>query len=199
MKFRFVLPALAAVAMLASGCAQQRGPANKALEAVEDSLKNVREDAQKYAPDGLKSVEAQLENLKQSFDDKHYDNVLAGTPSLQKAVDSLAAAVNAGKEQRRAAVAAAKTEWEGLNAEVPKMVDAIQARVDELTKKKRLPFGVSKDEFEGAKAGLESIKTAWADAKSEFNKGDAVEATSKAKTAKGMAIEVKEKLKIKDA
>ena len=199
MKFRFVLPALAAIAMLASGCAQQRAPANKALEAVEDSLKNVRDDAQKYAPDGLKSVESQLKNLKQSFDDKHYDNVLAGTPSLQKAVDSLAAAVNAGKAQHRSAVAAAKTEWEGLNAEVPKMVDAIQARVDELGKKKRLPFGVSKDEFEGAKAGLESIKTAWADAKAEFSKGDAVEATSKAKTAKGMAMEVKEKLKIKDA
>jgi hypothetical protein len=192
MKFRYVLPALAAVAMLASGCAQQRGPANKALDSVENSLKDIRDDAAKYAPDGLKSVEAQLKNLKQSYDDKHYDNVLAGTPSLQKAVDS-------GKAQARSAAAAAKTEWEGLNAEVPKMVDAIQARVDELSKKKRLPFGVSKDEFEGAKSGLESMKTMWADAKSEFNKGDAVEATSKAKTVKGMAQEVKEKLKIKDA
>jgi hypothetical protein len=199
MKFRYVLPALAAVAMLASGCAQQRGPANKALDSVENSLKDIRDDAAKYAPDGLKSVEAQLKNLKQSYDDKHYDNVLAGTPSLQKAVDSLAAAVNSGKAQARSAAAAAKTEWEGLNAEVPKMVAAIQARVDELSKKKRLPLGVSKDEFEGAKSGLESMKTMWADAKSEFNKGDAVDAASKAKTVKGMAQEVKEKLKIKDA
>jgi hypothetical protein len=199
MKFRVLLPALAVVAMIASGCAQQRGPANKALESVEDSLKNIRDDAQKYAPEGLKAVDAQVANLKESFDKKQYDNVLAGTPSLQKAVDSLSAAVNSGKAQARSATAAAKTEWEGLNAEVPKMVDAIQARVDELSKKKHLPFGVSKDEFEGAKAGLDSIKTAWADAKSEFNKGDAVEATSKAKTVKGMAIEVKEKLKIKDA
>jgi hypothetical protein len=199
MKFRILLPAFAAVAMLASGCAQQRGPANKALESVEDSLKNIRDDAQKYAPEGLKAVEAQVANLKESFDKKQYDNVLAGTPALQKAVDSLSAAVNSGKAQARSAVAAAKTEWEGLNTEVPKMVDAIQARVDELSKKKHLPFGVSKDEFEGAKAGLDSIKTGWADAKSEFDKGDAVEATSKAKTVKGMAIEVKEKLKIKDA
>jgi hypothetical protein len=199
MKFRILVPALAALALLASGCSQQRAPANKALESVQDSLKNIRDDAQKYAPDGLKAVDAQIASLKRSYDDKQYDNVLAGTPSLQKAVDSLAAAVNAGKAQHRAALAAAKTEWEGLNTEVPKMVDAIQARVNELSKKKRLPFGVSKDEFEGAKSGLESIKTTWADAKSEFNKGDAVGATSKAKTAKGMAIEVKEKLKIKDA
>lgn len=199
MKIRILLPALAAIAMLASGCAQQRGPASKALESVEDSLKNIRGDAQKYAPEGLKAVDSQVAHLKESFDKKEYDNVLAGTPALQKAVDSLAAAVNSGKAQARSAVAAAKTEWEGLNTEVPKMVDAIQARVDELSKKKHLPFGVSKDEFEGAKAGLDSIKTAWADAKSEFDKGDAVEATSKAKTVKGMAIEVKEKLKIKDA
>jgi hypothetical protein len=199
MKFRYVLPALAAVAMLASGCAQQRGPANKALESVENSLKDVRDDAARYAPEGLKSVDAQLANLKKSYEDKQYDNVLAGAPALQKAVDSLAAAVNSGKAQARAAVAAAKTEWEGLNTEVPKMVDAIQARVDELSKKKRLPFGVSKDEFEGAKSGLESMKTMWADAKSEYAKGDAVEAATKAKTVKGMAQEVKEKLKIKDA
>ena len=199
MKFRYVLPALAAVAMLATGCAQQRAPANKALESVENSLKDIRDDAAKYAPEGLKSVDAQLKNLKQSFDDKHYDNVLAGAPSLQKAVDSLKNAVDSGKAQARAAAAAAKTEWEGLNTEVPKMVDAIQARVDELSKKKHLPFGVSKDEFEGAKSGLESMKTMWADAKSEFNKGDTVEATNKAKTVKGMAQEVKEKLKIKDA
>jgi hypothetical protein len=199
MKFRYVLPALAAVAMLASGCAQQRGPANKALESVENSLKDVRDDAARYAPEGLKSVDAQLANLKKSYEDKQYDNVLAGAPALQQAVDSLAAAVNSGKAQARAAVAAAKAEWEGLNTEVPKMVDAIQARVDELSKKKRLPFGVSKDEFEGAKSGLESMKTMWADAKSEYAKGDAVEAATKAKTVKGMAQEVKEKLKIKDA
>jgi hypothetical protein len=43
------------------------------------------------------------------------------------------------------------------------------------------------------------MKTLWADAKAEYSKGDAVEATSKAKTVKGMAQEVKEKLKIKDA
>jgi hypothetical protein len=199
MRIGILFPALVAIAMLATGCAQQRGPANKALESVQNSLNDIRDDAQKYAPDGLKSVEAQIARLKTSYENKQYDNVLAGTPSLQKAVDSLKSAVQAGKAQARAAVAAAKTEWEGLNAEVPKLVDSIQARVDELSKKKRLPFGVSKDEFEGAKAGLASMKSLWTDAKAEAAKGDAIEATTKAKTVKGMAQEVREKLKIKDA
>lgn len=199
MRFRILVPALAAVAMLATGCAQQRGPANKALESVENSLKDIRDDAAKYAPEGLKSVDAQIERLKASYENKEYDNVLAGTPALEKAVDSLAAAVTSGKASANKALAAAKTEWEGLNVEVPKLVDTIQARVDELGKKKHLPFGVSKDEFAGAKAGLDSMKTLWADAKAEFNKGDAVEASSKARTVKGMAEEIKDKLKIKDA
>jgi hypothetical protein len=199
MRLGILFPAVIAATLLASGCAQQRAPANKALEAVETSLKDVRDDAAKYAPDGLKGVEAQYDRLKESFDKKEYDNVLAGTPQLQKAVDSLKAAVESGKAQAKSAMAAAKTEWEGLNTEVPKLVDSIQMRVDELSKKKHLPFGVSKDEFEGAKANLTSMKSMWADAKAEFTKGDAVEATSKAKTVKGMAQEVKEKLKIKDA
>ena len=55
-------------------------------------------------------------------------------------------------------LAAAKSEWESLSVEVPKMVEDIQARVDELTKKKRLPFGLNKDEFAEAKADFEAMK-----------------------------------------
>lgn len=191
--------ALAAASLLATGCAKQRAPATKAVEAIESSLADVRADAARYAPDGLKGVESQLARLKTSLEAKEYENVLAGTPQLEKAVASLKDAVAAGKAQTRSALAAAKTEWEGLNAEVPRMVETIQARVDELSKKSRLPFGVSKDEFAGAKSGLESMKSLWAEAKAEYNKGDAVDAVGKAKTAKGMGQEVRERLGIKES
>ena len=78
---RFVL-ALLAASVLATGCAKQRAPATKAVEAIEHSLADVRDDAAKYAPDGLKGVESQLARLKTSLDAKEYDNVLAGTPQL---------------------------------------------------------------------------------------------------------------------
>jgi chromosome segregation ATPase len=199
MKISNMLVAAAAAVMLITGCAQQRGPANEALDKIEASLKDVKEDAAKYAPDGLKGVEAQFERLKASFEAKEYDNVLAGTPALAKAVDSLKAAVSSGKEQAQAAYAAAKTEWEGLNTEVPNTIESIQARVDELSKKNRLPFGINKDEFEGAKSAFESLKSQWAEATAEANKGDPVEATQKGKTAKGMGEAIKEQLKIKTA
>ena len=132
--FKFVL-ALLAASVLATGCAKQRAPATKAVEAIESSLAEVRTDAAKYAPDGLKGVESQLARLKSSLEAKEYDNVLAGTPQLEKAVASLKDAVASGKEHASAALASAKTEWATLNTEVPVMVHNIQTRVDELSKK----------------------------------------------------------------
>jgi PBP1b-binding outer membrane lipoprotein LpoB len=197
MKYTNVLLAVAAATMLMTGCAKQRGPANEALDKIEASLKDVRDDAQKYAPDGLKGVESQFESLKKSFEAKEYDNVLAGTPQLSKAVDSLKDAVASGKAHAKAALAAAKTEWEGLSVSVSKQVDTIQARIDELSKQKRLPFGISKDEFEGSKSAFESMKTQWNEAAAEFKKGDATEANAKARTAKGMGDQIADQLKIK--
>ena len=199
MKISNLLAAVGVAALLVTGCAQQRGPANEALDKIEASLKDVRDDAARYAPDGLKGVDAQLARLRASYEAKEYDNVLAGTPALQKAVDSLKAAVDTGKEHARAAVVAAKTEWEGLNTEVPKMVESIQARVDELSKRKILPLGISKDEFAGAKSAFESMKTTWNDASEEAQKGDAVEAATKGKTAKGMGEALYDQLRIKKA
>jgi hypothetical protein len=197
MQISKLLLALCAATMLVTGCARQKAPANEALESVESSLAEVRADAAKYAPDGLKGVESQLARLKQSFEAKEYDNVLAGTPQLEKAVASLKSAVANGKAQQKAAYAAAKTEWESLKVDVPKQVETIQARVDELAKKKRLPFGVSKEEFEGAKAGLDSMKSLWTEAQSEFESGKATAAVSKGKTVQGMAAELRDRLNIR--
>ena len=197
MKVSQMLLALAAATVLVTGCAKQRAPAHDALEKIEKSLADVKTDAAKYAPDGLKGVETQYERLKASFEAKEYDNVLAGTPALEKAVGSLKDAVASGKEQARSALAAAKTEWEGLSADVSKQVESIQARIDELSKSKRLPWGIKKDEFEGSKSAFESMKTQWQEATAEYNKGDAIEASAKAKTAKGMGDQIYDQLKIK--
>lgn len=189
--------AVAAASLLVAGCAKQRGSANEALENIENSLAEVRDDAKRYAPDGLKGVESQLERLKQSYEAKDYDNVLAGTPQLEKAVGSLKQAVSTGKEHARAALAVAKNEWPNLSTEVEQTINAIQARVDTLSNARRLPRGISKDEFEGAKAAFESMKAQWADASAEFKDGDAVEAAAKGRTVKGMGDELVERLDVK--
>jgi hypothetical protein len=198
MRFSNVLLALAAATLIATGCAQQKAPANKALDAIEASLNDVRDDAAKYAPDGLKGVEAQFARLKESFDKKEYDNVLAGTPELDKAVASLKDAVASGKKHAAAALAAAKTEWANLNTEVPKMIENIQTRVDEQAKKK-IRFKVSKEELESAKSGLEWMKAEWAEATAASSSGKEIAAAEKARAVKAKGEEVQKTLGMKEA
>jgi hypothetical protein len=198
MRFSNLFLALAATTLFATGCAQQKAPATKALAAIETSLAEVREDAAKYAPEGLKGVESQVARLKESLDKKEYDNVLAGTPALDKAVASLRDAVTAGKKQAAAALAAAKTEWASLNTEVPQMVENIQTRVDELSKKK-IRFRVSKEELESAKSGLEWMKSEWAEATAASNSGKQIAAAEKARAVKAKGEEVQKALGMKEA
>ena len=195
--FKFVL-ALLAASVLATGCAKQRAPATKAVEAIESSLAEVRTDAAKYAPDGLKGVESQLARLKSSLEAKEYDNVLAGTPQLEKAVASLKDAVASGKEHASAALASAKTEWATLNTEVPLMVHNIQTRVDELSKK-TLHFKVSKEEIASAKSSLEWMKTEWAEATKASDSGRITAAAEKARAVKEKGHEVEKTLGMKDS
>ena len=198
MRFNNLFLALAATTLIATGCAQQKAPATKALAAIEASLAEVRDDAAKYAPEGLKGVDSQIARLKESLDRKEYDNVLAGTPQLDKAVASLKDAVASGKKHAAQALAAAKTEWESLNTEVPHMVESIQTRVDELSKKK-IRFRVSKEELESAKSGLEWMKTEWAEATAASNSGKQITAAEKARAVKAKGEEVQKTLGMKEA
>lgn len=93
-----------------------------------------------------------------------------------------------------AATAAAKEQWTGYAADLPKMVEAIQSRVDILGKARRLPKNVSKDAFDGAKAGLDWMKSNWAAANDAFNSGNAIDAAAKAQAVKDKGAEVLKQL-----
>jgi hypothetical protein len=187
---------LCAAALLVTGCAKNQMAAKKAVDQVEDSLKDVRADAEKYAPEGLKSIDSQVARFKKDIDDKSYDDVVAGTPQLQKAVDSLKDAVALGKKHAEQEVAVAKTEWKNLSEEVPKMVETIDARVAEIDKKKFFK-GIKKEDFEAAKGQLETMKSTWAEASDAHKAGKPVAATDKARSAKSMGDELYDKLDIK--
>jgi hypothetical protein len=196
MRISSLMLSLCAATLLVGGCAKNQMPAKKAIEQIEESLKDVRADAERYAPAGLKGVETQLGNLKQSLEAKDYDDVVAGAPQLEKAVESLKDAVALGKKHAQEALAVAKTEWESLSVEVPKMVETIDARVKELDKKKFFR-GVKKEDLEGAKTTLDSMKSMWAEASDEFKSGKQVAAANKAKSVKSMGDELYDKLDIK--
>lgn len=196
MKFSTVFLSVCAATLLVTGCAKNQMPAKKAVDSIEDSLKDVRADAERYAPEGLKSVDAGIARLKADYDAKNYDDVIAGQPQLEKAVDSLKEAVATGRKHAAEAVKVAKTEWESLNAEVPKMVETIDKRVAELDKKKHFK-GVKQEVIDTAKSQFDSMKSVWAEANDAYKAGKPVAAADKGRTAKSMGDEIYEKLEIK--
>jgi hypothetical protein len=188
----WLLATLAAV--LVVGCANQKAPAEQAVAGAETALAAVRDDAQKYVPDQLQAVDAQLAALKDSLTKGDYKSVLTGAPTLNSAISSLKDAAEAKKADAEAALTKAKDAWGPLSAEVPKMVDAIQSRVTALSKSHRLPRGVTKDGLASAKSGVDSLKSMWSDASNASASGDFTTAVSKAQAVKDKAAEIMKSL-----
>jgi hypothetical protein len=191
----FLLAALAAVLLV--GCNMQKGPAERAVMGAGAALDAVRDEAQKYAPEKLGSVEAQLNDLKGKFQQGDYAGVVAAAPAMTAAIGSLKDAVAAKKGEAEQALAKAKDDWGAASTAVPKMVDEIAKRVETLSKSKKLPKGVSKDAVAAAKTGVDSLKSTWAEATNASSSGDYTTAMAKAEAVKTKAAEIMKSLDMK--
>ena len=191
----WVLATLAAVMIAA--CANQRGPAEQAVAAAESALTNIRDMANRYAPDQLQAVDAQLNGVKDSLAKGDYKGVMAAMPALNTAISNLKDTATANQQAAEAASAKAKDAWGPLSSDVPKMVDAISSRVDILSKSHHLPKGVTKDTLAAAKSGLDSMKSAWSDASNAATSGDYTTAVSKGQAVKDQASQIMQSLGMK--
>jgi predicted nucleic acid-binding Zn-ribbon protein len=181
--------ALAATSMLMAGCTSQKDPAEQAVAQGEAALNDIRADAQKFAPEQLKAPEATLARFKEAIAEEKYGTVLEGIPQFNAEMKALRETVTV----EQTAIAAATTEWESLNAEVPKTVEEIENRMKNLTAS-RLPKEVKKEDYEAAKANLEPLKAQWAEATAAFQAGDALAAADKGRQVKQLADEMKTQL-----
>ena len=188
---------LATVAVLIAACANQRGPAEQAVTAAESALTNIRDMANRYAPDQLQAVDAQLSGVKDSLAKGDYKGVMAAMPALNTAISNLKDTATANQQQAEAASAKAKDAWGPLSSDVPKMVDAISSRVDILSKSHHLPKGVTKDTLAAAKSGLDSMKSAWSDASNAATSGDYTTAVSKGQAVRDQASQIMQSLGMK--
>jgi hypothetical protein len=191
----WVLATLAVV--LVAACANQRAPAEQAITAAESALTNIRDMANRYAPDQLQAVDAQLNGVKDSLAKGDYKGVMAAMPALNTAISNLKDTATANQQQAEAASAKAKDAWGPLSSDVPKMVDAISSRVDILSKSHHLPKGVTQDSLAAAKSGLDSMKSAWSDASNAATSGDYTTAVSKGQAVKDQASQIMQSLGMK--
>jgi hypothetical protein len=187
-----LLATLAAWALV--GCMNQKAPAEQAVAAAETSLGAIRDEAQKYAPDQLQAVDAQLNAMKDNLSKGDYQAVLAAAANVTSSISGLKDVADNKKAQADAALAKAKDAWGPMSSDVPKMVDTIQARVDKLSKERHLPKGVTKDNVASAKSALDSMKSAWSDASNAAASGDYTTAGSKVQTVKDQATDTMKSL-----
>ena len=176
---------LAAIFMAA--CTSEKEPAENAVAKAEATLNSIRSDAQQYAAEQLKTVEASVNRMKEDLAKKDYGAVVRAAPSVNSDLETLKAATEIAKSDAEAMLAAAQSEWNELNASVPPMVEKLQARVDQLTKSRKYPKGMDKAAFEAAKASFETVKTEWTEAGAEYASGQAANAVRKARGAKARA------------
>jgi len=177
-------------AVLLFGCNTQKGPAEQAVLGANAALAAVRDDAQKYAPEKLGGVEAQLSDMKGSFEKGDYAGVLKAAPAVTAAIASLKDAAAAKKTEAEQALAKAKDDWGTASTAVPKLVDDLGKRVETLSKSKKLPKGVTKDAVAKAKTAVDALKSTWGEASNAAASGDYTTAMAKASAVKDKAAEI---------
>jgi hypothetical protein len=173
---------LAAVAVLAVGCANQLEPAQKAIDGLANAMSAAESaGASKYIPEQFNAVQGKVTELKTAFDRKDYAAVLKGAPAVLTEAQNLVGAAAAKKDE---VVKAATAEWATLSTAVPQLVAAVKSRVDVLGKSRRLPAGV---DLEAAKSGLADATSLWEKAQAASNAGNYEDAVSAAKDTKARA------------
>ncbi len=178
-------------AFLLAACADYETPAKESLAKVEASLKNVARDAEKYAPEELKTLQDELAAAKSDFDKGDYEKALLGARSLAAKVPELA--TTAGK--KRGEVMKQLTEdWQRLSTELPKTLDSIGTRIAKLAKSKKPPAG-----FDQAKTDFDAAKQSLTDATKASAAGNLEEAVTLAKSVEEKAKAIMATLGMKAA
>jgi hypothetical protein len=191
----FALLAVASVVLAA--CANQKEPAERTVARVESSLAEFHADAEKYASEELKDVDADVANMKKNLANQEYGAVMMNAPSVSASIATLKQTVAQRKADSEQMVAAAQTEWNDISATVPKAVETLQARVDQLSKTHKLPKGLDKAGFDAAKTDFENMKTQWTQASAEFAEGKVADAVRLARAVKAQSEELMTRLEAK--
>jgi uncharacterized lipoprotein len=117
MKSSFWLGAVCALVVVA-GCSSMEQPARQAVATAEASLAAIKEDAVKYAPDTLHSVQAQIASLEDTLATGDYKAVMTALPNVASAIAELGATVKARQAEIEAAAARAANERQSPGGDV---------------------------------------------------------------------------------
>jgi len=167
----------------------EKGPAELALNVAEKAIDATKEQAAKYVPDLVNSLENALASAKEKFNKKDYKAAIEEAKALPaKAKEVLDAA--------RAKMAEMAKQWEEYSQEIPKLVESLQGKVDALSKNAKLPANLTADKFNEVKSWVSSASEEWGKALGSFKEGSLTDAVNMAAAVKEKAMKAMEALGI---
>jgi hypothetical protein len=186
---RSLLVALAAI--LALSACSQKDPAREAIEAAENALNAVYEEAGKYLPERYAAVKSELDTARKAFDEERYADAIAAVQDIPAAAEALAKDAAAARE---AHLSGLNADWARISQSLPGLLAAIGGRLEELGAMRRLPEGMDRKLLDEANAALASARSAWDEAGAAQAAGDLEAAVDKARAAEGMAQDLAARL-----
>ena len=182
MNFRIMAATLAAV--LAVAACSQKDPAREAIDAAEEALNAVYDDAGKYLPERYAAVKADLDTARAAFGEERYADAIAAVREVPAAAEALAKDAAAAKAEH---VAGLNADWTRLSGSLPDLLSGIGGRIEDLGQMRKLPEGMDRQLLDETKAAYASAQSAWAEAGTMFANGDLESAVARARAAEGMA------------
>jgi hypothetical protein len=180
--FRLIVATLAAVAAIAA--CSQKDPAREAIDAAENALNAVYEDAAKYLPERYAAVKADLEAARAAFGEERYADAIAAVKDVPAAAEALAKDAAAAKQEH---ISGLNTEWARISGSLPGLLAGIGGRIEDLAQMRKLPEGMDRQLLDETKAAYASAQSAWSEAGTLFGNGDLDNAVARARAAEGMA------------
>jgi hypothetical protein len=163
------------------GCTDAaKAPAEAAMAAAGSAVDSLKGEAEKFAPDAVKSVQASYASAKDLVAKQDYKGALAIASDIPAKVKAALAAAAAKKD-------ALLKSWGELAASVPEMVNSLKARISSLSSAKKLPKGIDKAVIAKANEGVAAIESGWQGLSDQVKGGNYDAAIAKGKELKAQA------------
>ena len=170
--------AVVSLALLAAAC--NKGPAEAALNAVDQALAAAKPEIEMYVPEELASLTRAAQAARSEFEKGNYTEALKAAQALPAKIQAVLAAATAKKDQLVAA-------WNDLSVILPGMVHVITGKLTGLAAAPALPKGMTKDRLATAQTDLGSVTQGWTEATAAFQGGDIPKAVKTAQDVKAKA------------
>jgi hypothetical protein len=175
----------ASLAFAATAC--NKGPAEVALQEVDQALVAARPELERYAPEELASLTAAAREARAELDMGNYTDALRAAQTLPARIRTAVEAAKARKDELAAG-------WNEMTGGLPELVERITARVAELAAAKTLPKGIDGAAVASAQTDLAAVSQAWSEATAAFQGGDVARAVTTAQNVKAKAEALAERL-----